>query len=189
MMRAPSGQGDVRALLRDGALAGDWVLDPRASSVRLRSRSLGLIVVSGVFGSVRGHGTVSGDGAVSGALTIAAASIDTRQARRDEHLRSADFFAADDHPDITFTLDRLRPAGAGGTVVDGSLTVRGTTRPLSFSATVSSHVDGAAPPPAGSEIWLDAEVRVNRAEFGLTWNMLGTMSMTSVVTVHAVFTR
>ena len=175
-MTAPA----VRALLKDGALAGEWVLDPRKSSIRLKSRSMwGLAHVNGIFGQVSGNGTVSANGEVSGTVTVAAASIDTKNVRPDAHLRSGDFFDSN-HPDITFTADGVRPSGQG-VAVSGVLTVRGRTRPLSFDVAPSVHGDG--------EIWLDAEVRLNRADFGLTWNLLGLVSATSTVTVHVVFTR
>jgi polyisoprenoid-binding protein YceI len=182
-MQAPSGQMTapvVRALLQDGALAGAWALEPGRSSIRLKSKVMGLIPVNGVFREVGGNGTVSPDGEVRGTVTIAAASIDTKQARRDTHLRSADFFDTGNYPDITFTAAGIRPAGQG-VAVTGALTVRGRTRPLSFDAAASVHGDG--------EIWLDARVRVNRTDFGLTWNWLGLVSVTSALTIHAVFTR
>jgi polyisoprenoid-binding protein YceI len=182
-MHAPSGRMTapvVQALLKDGALAGEWALDPRASGIRLTSKVYGLVPVSGVFREVSGNGTVSPDGAASGTLTIAAASIDTQNTRRDTHLRSADFFDIGNHPDITFIADRIRPSGPDVAVV-GTLTVSGRTRPLSFDAVASVHGDG--------EIWLDAEVRINRNDFGLTWNWLGMVSATSTLIVHAVFTR
>jgi polyisoprenoid-binding protein YceI len=171
----------VRALLADGALAGDWVLDPRASSIRLRSRSMwGLAPVNGVFREVSGHGTVSADGGVSGTVTVAAASIDTRNPRRDKHLRSADFFDCGSNPDITFTADGIRPSGQG-VAVTGALTVRDRTRPLAFDAAASVQGNG--------EIWLDAEVHINRADFGLTWNQMRMTSMNNTLTIHAVFTH
>jgi polyisoprenoid-binding protein YceI len=171
----------VQDLLKDGALAGEWVLEPRSSSVRLKTRSIGgLVPVNGVFREVSGSGTVSPDGEVCGTVTVAAASIDTRNARRDTHLRSADFFDTGNHAAITFTADGIRPSGRGVTVT-GELTVRGRARPLSFAAAASAPGDG--------EIWLDAAVRVNRADFGLTWNVMGLVSVTSILAVHAVFTR
>jgi polyisoprenoid-binding protein YceI len=171
----------LQALLGDGALAGEWVLDPSRSSIGLENRSMrGLVRVNGVFREVSGNGTVRPDGAVDGTLTVAAASIDTKNARRDSHLRSADFFDSGRHPDIIFTADSIRPCGPGVTVT-GVLTVRDGTRPLSFEA--------AASVPGDGEIWLDAEVGVNRADFGLTWNLLGTVSMHNTVTIQAVFTR
>jgi len=167
-------------LLKGGTLTGEWVLDSRNSSVRLKTKSMGLISVNGVFREVSGSGTVSPDGTATGTLSVAAASIDTRNAKRDTHLRSADFFDSDNHPDITFTADDIQPSGHGVTVA-GALTIRGRTRPLSFDAATSVPGDG--------EVWLDAVVRVNRADFGITWNVLGMVSQTSTLTVHAVFTR
>jgi polyisoprenoid-binding protein YceI len=182
-MQAPSGQmtaSALQALLKDGALAGEWVLDPRKSSIRLKTKIMGLVAVNGVFREVSGNGTVSPDGEVSGTVTVAAASIDTKNTRRDTHLRSADFFDSGNHPDITFTADGIQPSGQG-VAVTGALTVRDRTRPLSFDAAASVWGDG--------EVWLDAGVRINRADFGLTWNLLGMVSVNSTLTIHAVFTR
>ena len=182
-MQAPSGQMTAPALqtlLMDGALAGVWVLDPTNSSVRLKSKSMGLIPVNGVFREVSGNGTVSPDGKVSGTVTVAAASIDTKNTRRDTHLRSADFFDSDNHPDITFTADDIQASGQGA-MVTGTLTVHGRTRPLVFDVVASVQGDGG--------IWLDAEVHVNRADFGLTWNQLGMVSMNNTIIIHAVFAR
>jgi polyisoprenoid-binding protein YceI len=181
-MQAPSGQVTaslLQALLRDGALAGDWVLDRRTTSIRFRSQALGL-PVTGTFREVSGNGTVWPGGEVSGTLTVAAASVETSNTRRDRHLRSADFFDSGNHPDITFTVGGIRP-DSRGVAVAGALTVRGNTRPMSFDAVAS--VQG------GGEIWLDAEVRINRADFGLTWNLMGMASMNTTLTIHAVFTR
>ena len=181
---APSGQSTaptVDTLLRDGQLAGSWTLDPSRSQVRLSSKSMwGLVSVKGVFTDVSGTGTVSPSGAVSGTITVAAGSVDTKNKKRDVHLRSADFFDADNHPSITVNVDGITPSGTGAQVT-GTLAVRDRTRPVSFDAKVSA-VDAA-------EVWLDAEVQVNRADFGLTWNQLGMASMDNTITVHAVFTR
>ena len=117
---------------------------------------------------------------MNGTITVAAGSIDTKNKKRDEHLRSADFFDADNHPSITFGVDGITLSGDGAKVT-GTLTVRDRTRPLSFDAKVSSF-DGAG-------VGLDAEVKVNRADFGLTWNQMGMTSMDNTITVHAVFTR
>src|SRR5690242_2614547 len=164
---APSGQltsSALQALIQDGNLAGSWTLDTARSEVRLKSRSMwGLAPVNGVFREVTGNGTVSAAGDATGTITVAARSVDTKNKRRDEHLRSADFFDVANHPDITFTLDGIRPDN-GGVRVTGSLTVRGRTRPVSFGAQVSS---------ADGEVTLDGQVQVNRADFGLTWNRMG----------------
>jgi polyisoprenoid-binding protein YceI len=181
IMQAQSGPATATALLADGELAGEWVLDPRASSVALKSRTMGgLVAVNGVFREVSGNGTVYPDGEVSGTLTVASASIDTRNARRDTHLRSADFLDSGNYPDITFTADGIRPRGQGVTVT-GALTVCGRTRSLSFDVAASVQGD--------SEVRLEGEVPVNRADFGLTWNLLRMTSMHNTLTIRAVFTR
>ena len=171
----------IQELLKDAALAGEWILDPSRSTVSLKNRSMkGLARVKGVFRQVTGTGTVSVTGEVSGAITVVAASIDTTNARRDTHLRSADFFDGDNYPDITFTTDGIRPSAQGVTVT-GTLSVRDRARPLTFDGTAAVHGDG--------EVWLDAEVHINRADFGLTWNLMGMTSMDNTLTVHAVFTK
>jgi len=171
----------LRALLRGGALSGEWELDSRRSSIALKHRSLGgLVRVNGAFGQVDGSGTVSPEGGVSGSVTVAAASINTKNKRRDKHLRSTDFLDSDNHPQITFTVDHVEPS-VGATTVTGALTVRDRVRPMSFDAAVSVPLDG--------EIWLDAEVDINRADFGLTWNSMGVPSMSNVLTIHSVFVR
>jgi polyisoprenoid-binding protein YceI len=168
-------------MLTEGALAGSWTLDPARSSIGLRSRSMwGLAPVKGSFREIGGTGTVSPDGQVSGTVTVAAASVDTKIAKRDAHLRSAEFFDADAHPHLTFRLDRITPSGQGVTVT-GSLTVRDITRPLSFDATFSA--------PGGDEVRLDAEIEVDRSGYGMTWSPMRMASMRNAITIHLVFTR
>jgi polyisoprenoid-binding protein YceI len=167
--------------LRDGKLAGSWTLDAARSQIGLRSKSMwGLAKVNGVFREVSGEGTVSAAGDVTGTITVAAASVDTKNGKRDTHLRSADFFEVDKHPDITVAIQSVEPAGEGVTVT-GTLTARGQSRPISFPATVSGF--------DGDELSLDGETQVNRAEFGMTWNQLGMASMDNTITMHLVFTR
>lgn len=179
----PQGQpaaSALQTLIEDGTLAGSWTLDPARSEVRLESRhTWGLRPVHGVFRQVTGNGTVTAAGQVTGTLTVAAGSIDTKNKARDKDLRSAKLFDIANHPDITYTVDGMQPA-SGVARVTGSLTVRGRSRPLSLDAKVSA---------AAGEIQLDAEIPVNRADFGLTYSPLRMASLNNTVTVHAVFTR
>jgi polyisoprenoid-binding protein YceI len=176
---APTEQPALEAL-RAGDLAGTWTLDAARSQVRLRTRhTWGLRPLHGIFGQVTGHGTVTAAGDVSGVVTVAAASIDTKNSTRDKHLRSADFFDVATHPDITFAVESVSPAG-DGVRVTGSLTIRDRTRPASFDARVAS---------ADGEVSLDGELEVNRADFGMTWNWLGIAAMDNTIVVHAVFIR
>jgi polyisoprenoid-binding protein YceI len=177
----PQGQltaSALQALVQDGTLTGSWVLDPARSQVRLETRhTWGLLPLHGVFRQVAGYGTVTAAGQVTGTVTVTAASIDTKSKMRDKDLRSAKVFDTASHPDITYTVDSMQPA-SGGVRVAGSLTVRGRTRPLSFDAKVSA---------AAGEVQLDAEVPVNRADFGLTYSPLRMAPMNNTIVIHAVF--
>ena len=170
----------LEALLQDGTLTGSWTLDPARSQVLLQSRhTWGLLPVRGVFRQVTGNGTVTAAGQVTGTVTVAGGSIDTKNKMRDKDLRSAKAFDVANHPDIIYTVDGMQPASEGVRVT-GSLTVRGRTRPLSFDAQVSA---------VAGEVRLDAEVPVNRADFGLTYSPLRMASLNNSISVHAVFTR
>jgi polyisoprenoid-binding protein YceI len=165
--------------LSSGQLTGEWTLDRARSEIRLHTKHTWILPLTGVFREVSGAGTVGADGSVSGTLAVAAASVDTGNARRDAHLRSADFFDVERHPDITFAVDSVTPSGTGARIA-GSLTVRAATRPVAFDAEVSG--------PDG-ELWLTARVQVDRTEYGLTWNMLGIAAKRSELAIRAVFAR
>jgi polyisoprenoid-binding protein YceI len=170
----------LQALVRDGTLAGSWTLDPARSQVLLQTRhTWGLLPLRGVFRQVSGDGTVTAAGQVTGTITVGAGSIDTKNKMRDKDLRSAKVFDIANHPDITYTVDGMQPEGEGVRAT-GSLTVHGRTRPLSFDARVSV---------TGGEVLLDAEVPVNRADFGLTYSPMRMAPMHNTIVVHAVFTR
>jgi polyisoprenoid-binding protein YceI len=172
---------ETEALLADGKLAGAWTLDGARSSVGLRSKSVwGLVKVKGVFGQVTGAAVISAAGEATGTITVAAASIDTGVKKRDDHLRSADFFDAAKYPDITFSASSVTLSGESGTV-SGTLTVRDQTRPVTVSGTVAAH--------GTDEIALDAELPVNRGQYGMSFNQLGMMSLDNIITIHAVFAR
>jgi polyisoprenoid-binding protein YceI len=181
-MTTSAGQVPVvlRARLDNGSLAGDWALDPVRSTATLSTKhGWGLAPVRGAFRDIEGGGSVSPTGEVSGRISLATGSLDTKSRKRDEHLQSADFFDTENYPAITFALEMLVPAGEGVTVF-GRLTVRDHSGPLSFPATVTL---------AGDEAVLDATVLVDRAQFGVTTNKLGMLSMKNTVVVHAVFTK
>jgi polyisoprenoid-binding protein YceI len=170
-----------QAQLANGSLAGAWTLDPAQSAVAFASRSIwGLVPVRGVFTEVTGHGTITPDGEVTGQIEVSTGSLDTKNAKRDEHLRSADFFLSEEFPVLTFELDNVAVTGADA-AISGTLTVRDQTRPVSWTARATVATD--------NEIALDATVAVDRSEFGLTWSPLHLSSMQNKVTIHAVFSR
>ena len=167
---------------RAGGRAGSWQLDPARSVIAIRHKTMwGLANVKGTFTEVSGQGEVLADGSAHGSLTIGAASVDTGNARRDTHLRSADFFDADRNPSIVFTALRITPGADGTAEVNGDLTARGLTRPLAFSARVTEAATGA--------VTVAAEVVIDRGRHGITWNKLGMVTGQATVNVTACFTQ
>jgi polyisoprenoid-binding protein YceI len=167
--------------LAAGKIAGTWTLDPARSQVLLETRhTWGLRPLHGAFTQVAGTGTITAAGEVTGTVTVAAASVETKNKQRDTHLRSKAFFDVDNHPDFTYAVEGVKAAGERVTVA-GQLTVRGRTLPAPIDAVVSSFTE--------DEVQLDGELRVDRRDFGVTWNMLGMAPMLSTIVVHAVFTR
>jgi polyisoprenoid-binding protein YceI len=189
-MTAADGQQQVRPE-QPGAIAltgpSQWTLDAGRSSVTLQHKTMwGLVTVRGTFGDLAGQAEIGADGTARGRLEIGAASLDTGNAKRDKHLRSADFFQASQHPHITAVLQRADLAGAtngtGGQVtVTGQLTAAGVTRPLTFTATLAEVTDSA--------VTVRAEAEVDRAQFGMTWNQLGMLRGPARISVLARFTR
>jgi polyisoprenoid-binding protein YceI len=176
----PLASAGVLARLADGTLAGSWALDASKSEILLNTRhTWGLRPLHGAFREVSGSATVTAAGEVSGVIKVSAGSIDTKNPTRDKHLRSADFFDVDNHPDITFTGQDVVPVG-DGVRVTGSLTVRDRTLPVSFDAKILA---------VGDALRLDGELAINRGDYGLTWNMLGIAAMQNTIVVHATFTR
>ena len=173
---------DVAALVREGALAGRWVLDPRASRAEFGVRHFwGAVTVRGWFEGLEGEGAVGPDGKISGQLVIDAGSLNTKNKQRDRHLRSADFFGVPDHPRVVVTVSRAELTHGAQLAAEGELEAAGVREPLSFTAEV---VD--ASPDA---VTLQAELTVDRSRFGMTWSPLRMTSMQATGSVTARFTR
>jgi polyisoprenoid-binding protein YceI len=173
---------DVQALVRDGALAGRWVLDPGASRVEFHVRHFwGAVTVRGWFERLEGEGAVGPDGKVAGQLVVDAGSLNTKNKQRDRHLRSADFFDAQSHPRVVLTVSGAELTRGAQLAAEGELEAAGVREPLSFTAEV---VD--ASPDA---VTLQAELTVDRSRFGMTWSPLRMASMQATGSVTARFTR
>jgi polyisoprenoid-binding protein YceI len=145
-----------------------FALDPLHSQVEFVARHMVFSKVRGNFGSFQVNLEVDESTHLPTSITaeIDASSIDTRVADRDAHLRSADFLHAEEHSTITF-----RSARISGTAekfkVEGDLTIRGVTKPVTLDATY----DGGGKDPWGNErVGYSATTSVNRKDFGLTWN-------------------
>jgi polyisoprenoid-binding protein YceI len=100
-------------------------------------------------------------------FTINAASIDTAEPDRDKHLRSADFFDVEQHPQITFRSTRISKRGAETYDVTGTLTIRETSREVVLPV---AHLGKAKDPWGGERLGFEAETTINRKDYGLTWN-------------------
>jgi polyisoprenoid-binding protein YceI len=168
--------------LADGTVAGSWVLDPAGSTAEFRVRHFwGAITVHGTPGPMSGQATVSPDGMTTGRISFDARSLDTGHKQRDKHLRSADFFHTDEHPQAVLTVTSARPAAPDSLECQGTLDAAGHVRPVTFTA----HIQEAT----GQAVVLTAELRVDRAEFGMTWSPLHMASMAALGTVKARFAR
>lgn len=165
-------------------LAGpaSWRLDPAGSAVTFQHKTIwGLATVRGSFARLSGTGSIAADGSGSGRLVIDAASLDTKHGTRDKHLRSADFFNAAAHPEIVIDIEAVTKAGPDGADVTGTLTAAGITRPLRLTAAIAEVSD--------QFLTLTATGQFDRADFGMTWNRLGTVRGIATVTVVARFAR
>jgi polyisoprenoid-binding protein YceI len=147
---------------------GTYVLDPSHSSVSFSVRHLMVSKTKGRFADFSGTVTIAEDPLESSVeVEIAAASVDTRDATRDGHLTSPDFFDAEAFPTISYRSTKVTPAGKGTWTVDGDLTVRGTTVSVPLEV---SFEGGAKDPWGGSRLGFTARTELDREAFGLTWN-------------------
>jgi polyisoprenoid-binding protein YceI len=145
-----------------------YQIDKSHSEATFQVRHL-LTKVRGRFSDF--HGTIQFDETAplqsSVDFTIQAASIDTSEPDRDRHLRSADFFDVEKFPTLTFTSESVTPHGAERFDVNGTLTIRGTPRTLMIPVT---YLGTARDPWANERAAFEAEVTINRKDFGLNWN-------------------
>lgn len=180
MTTADSNEGSEAATT--GASPASWHLDPSGSSVTIQHKSIwGLVTVRGSFGQVGGSGEILPDGSGRGRLEIGAASLDTKNRKRDDHLRSADFFNASKHPQIVVDLSRIARQSGDSATAEGTLTVAGHTRPLTVSTRITESSDDA--------LTLAADTEINRADFGMNWNQLGMVTGKAKVSVVARFVK
>ena len=162
--------------------AASWQLDAANSSVALSHKTIwNLVTVRGGFDQLAGSGEVLADGSARGRIEIDAASINTKNAKRDEHLRSADFFNVAEHPQVTVDITGVSRQGGDSATAAGTLTVAGVTKPLSLTARITEDT--------GEAITLTADAEFNRADYGLTWGKLGMIRGNASVSVVARFVK
>ena len=145
-----------------------WQLDPAHTHVEFSVKHLMLARVKGRFAGVTGTVEMGADPSASTVdVVIGAASIDTREAKRDAHLRSADFFDVERFPTIAFRSRDVRPTGAGDFSVVGDLTIRDVTREVTLEVTDEGR---GTDPWGGERAGFSATAEIDRRDFGLTWN-------------------
>jgi polyisoprenoid-binding protein YceI len=155
-----------------------WRIDPGRSSVEFHVRNFyGLQTVKGRF--ERYDGTLDLDADPSIELTIDAASLNTNNAKRDEHLRSADFFDAASHPQVRFVSERAVVEGER-LRVRGELHAAGKSTPLDFEGVIR---------PDGDELEIDVTTFADHRELGMTWNRLGMLRGPSKLIVRGRLVR
>jgi polyisoprenoid-binding protein YceI len=150
-------------------LVGTWDVDPAHTVVGFSVRHAMVATVRGGFNTFAGTIEVGEDLADSLVeVTIDPSSIDTRNEDRDRHLRSGDFFDAENHPAITFRSSRVERTGEDRFRVAGDLTIRGTTRPVELDM----EFNGTSVDPYGNvRGGVEATTTISRKDWGLTWNV------------------
>ena len=150
-------------------LTGSYTLDPAHTRIGFVARHAMVTKVRGSFNEFAGTAELDGANPENSRvqLTIEAASIDTRNAQRDEHLRSNDFLAMQEYPKITFASTGVRQAGETTFEVTGDLTIKGVTNEI----TIPFEFEGAAKDPFGNQrVGFEGSVTINRKDYGVTWN-------------------
>ncbi|MGO1545077.1 MAG: YceI family protein [Gulosibacter sp.] len=153
----------------DPQLAGTWTIDPAHSRVGFSTRHAMVTRVRGAFNNISGQAVIDAEAFDRSTVhvSIDAASIDTRQADRDAHLRSADFLNVEEFPEITFTSNSIDEIADNSFIVAGELTIRGIVRPVS----VPLELIGVDTDPSGAlRAGLEGTRRIDRRDWGVSWN-------------------
>jgi polyisoprenoid-binding protein YceI len=164
-----------------------WNLDSAHSSAEFKVKHMMISNVKGTFGGLTGtlkldetdytHSTVE--------ASIPVASLTTGDAQRDGHLKSADFFDAEKFPTITFKSSNIDSTGGADYAVTGDLTIHGVTKSVTFA--VEDVSEPSKDPWGNHRIGLSASTKINRKDFGLTWNSAlesGGVLVGEDVTIH-----
>lgn len=147
--------------------AATYTIDPAHSNVGFRIRHMGIAFVEGEFDTF--EGTIAYDpedvAATRADVTVQTASINTDVQQRDDHLRSADFFEVETYPTMTFTSTGVQPTGQHTFRLTGDLTIKGTTKEVTFDVTAA----GPIPIENGQRVGFHATTSIDRRDFGITW--------------------
>jgi polyisoprenoid-binding protein YceI len=150
-------------------LTGSYTIDPAHTRIGFTARHAMVTKVRGAFNDFEGSAYLDGDNPANSTaqVTIKTASIDTRHAQRDDHLRSNDFFAMDEYPEITFVSTGARQVDDVDFELTGDLTVKGVTQ----SITIPFEYQGSAQDPFGNQrVGFEGQATINRKDFGVSFN-------------------
>ncbi|MBD2753980.1 YceI family protein [Spirosoma validum] len=153
----------------EAATATIWAIDPTHSEVQFKVKHLVISTVTGSFGQFEGQLETVGDDFTDAKISFSAdiASISTNNEQRDGHLKSGDFFDAENFPKLTFTSTSITKTGDDTYNLVGDLTIRGTTKPVTLKAEYGGQMqDFYGQTKAGFEL----TGTIKRKEFGLTWD-------------------
>ena len=147
---------------------GTWNIDPAHSTVEFQVKHLGIATVKGYFSDFHGVLEIGAEGTPAKAYgSVKVESVDTREAQRDAHLRSPDFFDAENHPELTFTSTAIEPVDEDTFTVTGDLTIHGVTQTVTFDA----ELQGVEQDPWGNERFaVEVTGQIKRSDFGMTFN-------------------
>lgn len=147
---------------------GTWTADKAHSTIGFSVKHLGIATVRGSFGDFEGTLEIGDDlstARVSGSAKVA--SITTAEPQRDAHLRSADFFDEENHPELTFASTSVTASGDDTFTIQGDLTMHGETHPI----TLKAELQGSETDPWGNErVALEITGQLNRGEWGMKFN-------------------
>ncbi|WBL19960.1 YceI family protein [Citricoccus sp. NR2] len=149
--------------------AGTWDIDPAHSRIGFQSRHAMVAKVRGAFNSVTGSVRFDGDAPSDAAIEVRVdmASVDTRNAERDNHLRGADFFDVETYPEMVFVSTAVDEVEENSFIVTGDLTIRDVTRHMS----IPLELLGLETDPFGQQrAGFEGSRRIDRKEFGVSWN-------------------
>jgi len=147
-----------------------WNIDPAHATAEFKVKHMMIAHVKGQFSKVAGVLINDESDPTKSRVeaTIEAASIETREPQRDMHLKSADFLHVENFPTLSFKSTDIKVAGDGELRVEGDLTIRGVTRKVTFA--VEGPTLPTKDPWGNTRIAISATTKINRKDFGLTWN-------------------
>ena len=172
----------VPELLSDPSSVGEWIVDPNRSTIEIKAKGMwGLAPMRGRFTEFTGDGQITDSQTVFGRIDIKAASVDTKIGRRDEHLRSADFFEADKFPFISVVVTGADTIDNDTVNLRTEITVKTTTAPVALRAKVAVLGDGA--------VRVSGQATVDRKDFGVGGSLMGMVADKATILGDVVFRR